>query len=84
MVPISAERTFEDPSITDPKERERRFGQDNHVRRYGRDFVGRLKDALFDVKVFGASDVANKTEAKMMGLTGDSGEIFLCAKVVCL
>ena len=82
MVPITAERTFEDPSVTDPKERERRFGQDNHVRRYGRDFVGRLKDALFNVKVFGASDVANKTEARLMGLTSDSGEIFLCAKVV--
>jgi SAM-dependent methyltransferase len=35
--------TDEDPSITDPEERTRRFGQFDHVRRYGRDIVKRME-----------------------------------------
>ena len=81
MVPITAERTFEDPSVTDPKERERRFGQDNHVRRYGRDFVGRLQETGFNVRVFGVSDVARGAVADEMGLKG-GGEIFCCSRAV--
>ena len=79
MVPITGEKTFEDPSVTDPRERERLFGQDNHVRRYGRDFVGRLQETGFDVRVFGVSDVSARTEADLMGLK-DGGEIFLCRR----
>jgi len=79
MVPITADRTFEDPSVTDPKERERRFGQDNHVRRYGRDFVGRLQETGFNVRVFGVSDVARGAVADEMGLKG-GGEIFYCSR----
>lgn len=41
--------TDEDTSITDPKERERRFGQDDHVRLYGKDYPERLQRGGFDV-----------------------------------
>lgn len=41
--------TDEDPSISDPQERIRRFGQDDHVRIYGDDLEGRLRTAGFDV-----------------------------------
>lgn len=34
--------TFEDSSITDPKERERLFGQDDHVRKFGKDYADRI------------------------------------------
>ena len=34
--------TFEDHSITDKRERERIFGQDDHVRKYGKDYVSRI------------------------------------------
>jgi SAM-dependent methyltransferase len=34
--------TLEDPSITDPAERERVFGQRDHVRKYGQDYAKRL------------------------------------------
>jgi SAM-dependent methyltransferase len=80
LVPITVDKTIEDPSITDPKERLRLFGQDDHVRRYGRDFVGRLQEAGFDVQVFGASDIADRTEAGVMGLRHDD-EIFHCTKL---
>ena len=45
------EITYEDKSITIPKDRERFFGQKDHVRRYGRDFKERLKKAGFILKV---------------------------------
>ena len=44
------EKTLEDPSITDPKERERVYGQDDHVRLYGLDYADRLRSAGFTVK----------------------------------
>jgi SAM-dependent methyltransferase len=48
LVPdVEAEHTVEDPSITDPAERLRLFGQEDHVRRYGRDYLDRLASAGF-------------------------------------
>jgi SAM-dependent methyltransferase len=41
--------TFEDSKITDPKERERIFGQNDHVRNYGTDYGRRLEKAGFTV-----------------------------------
>jgi SAM-dependent methyltransferase len=46
----SLERSFEDASITGPRERERAFGQHDHVRVYGRDYWQRLEEAGFDVE----------------------------------
>jgi SAM-dependent methyltransferase len=51
QVPILREVTEEDPSVTDPAERLRRFGQEDHVRVYGRDFGDRLRDAGFGLDV---------------------------------
>jgi len=41
--------TFEDDSITDPKERARIFGQYDHVRVYGRDYFNKLRSIGFRV-----------------------------------
>jgi len=51
QVPINYERekTFEDKTITDPKERERLFGQYDHVREYGKDYPERLRSVGFKV-----------------------------------
>lgn len=43
--------TDEDLSITDPRERERRFGQNDHVRTYGMDKKDRLQAAGFSVRL---------------------------------
>jgi Methyltransferase domain len=51
QVPLWDIITDEDPSITDELERTRRFGQRDHVRRYGRDYPERLAWAGFDVTV---------------------------------
>lgn len=37
--------TVSDPSITDRRTRERLFGQDDHVRRYGKDYAKRIERA---------------------------------------
>jgi len=50
--PIDPSRviTFEDKSITDPAERERVHGQDDHMRTYGLDYGDRIKRSGFIVK----------------------------------
>jgi SAM-dependent methyltransferase len=51
QVPVDRcrERTDEDPSVTSPSARARRFGQADHVRVYGLDYPSRLAEAGFDV-----------------------------------
>jgi len=50
MVPINPDvDTWEDPTITDPEERKRCFGQYDHVRQFGRDYAHVLERAGFDV-----------------------------------
>lgn len=52
QVPIDYKRseTYEDWSITDPKAREKAFGQHDHVRWYGQDYGRRLEAAGFVVR----------------------------------
>ena len=47
---ISNKKTYEDFTILDPKERNKAFGQYDHVRTYGMDFFDRLKEAGFMVE----------------------------------
>jgi SAM-dependent methyltransferase len=51
MTPILVESTTEDVTLIDPQERLRRFGQEDHVRRYGWDYVDRIREAGFDAEV---------------------------------
>lgn len=44
---LSMNKTYEDNSITDPKEREKHFRQKDHVRLYGKDYPERVKAAGF-------------------------------------
>ncbi|ARV15415.1 class I SAM-dependent methyltransferase [Polaribacter sp. SA4-12] len=46
---LSREKTFEDNSITDRKERAKIFGQYDHVRVYGRDYFDKLRSIGFKV-----------------------------------
>jgi SAM-dependent methyltransferase len=47
---LNRAKTFEDDSITDPKERAKIFGQYDHVRVYGRDYFDKLRSVGFQVK----------------------------------
>lgn len=52
LSPIDYSRatTFEDDTITSPEERTRLFGQYDHRRIYGRDYVERLREAGFEAE----------------------------------
>ena len=80
MVPVTAEQTVEDPSITDPAERERLFGQADHFRRYGPDFADRLKECGFAVTRTSPSDFLTPDEISRMGITAAAGDIYHCAR----
>jgi len=78
IVPIRADPTFEDPSVSDPAERERLFGQRDHVRIYGQDFEERLKETGLRVWNVRATQLANPDEVVLFGLKDD--EIFVGTK----
>jgi SAM-dependent methyltransferase len=80
LVPITAEKTFEDPSITDPRERSRLFGQDDHVRVYGPDFGDRLREAGLIVRKYSLLDFLKADEISRCGLTKLTGDVFYCTK----
>lgn len=79
QVPITAEETFEDPSVTDPEERKRLFGQWNHVRRYGPDYKDRLERAGFDVTKYSAPEVVGQENVERMGIMQDE-DVYFCEK----
>lgn len=82
QVPIKGDVTHEDFSVTDPQERLRLFGQENHVRWYGRDFAERLRDVGFIVEVVEPKDMFSEDEIFRMGVVEGSGPIYRCQKLV--
>ena len=81
MVPIDHERarTFEDPCVVSPEDRERLFRQADHVRLYGRDFKDRLEQAGFGVSVEWYRPEPAKDIMRRYGLKHED-EIYLCRK----
>lgn len=76
QVPISKNNqdTHEDFTISDPKKREELFGQFDHVRIYGQDYVTRLESVGFKVNRINISD-----KYKKLGVNPDE-DIFFCEK----
>jgi SAM-dependent methyltransferase len=70
--------TDEDPNITDPKEREKRWGQFDHVRLYGKDLKLRLESVGFLVKENDYAQKLDEESCKKYGLWDDV--IFQCTK----
>ena len=64
----SLEKTYEDFTITDPKERQKHFGQYDHVRWYGMDYFERLKSVGFDAEANFYSQKFPEQEQKRFGL----------------
>ncbi len=79
LVPVNAPRTMEDPAIVDRDERKRIFGQEDHVRRYGPDYVERVERAGFTVRVVRPEDVCRAGEIERLGLAA-ADEICRCDK----
>lgn len=63
------EKTFEDPSITHPREREKAFGQDDHVRKYGKDYPVRIAQSGLIPEADPFVDTFTDEDRKRFGLT---------------
>jgi len=70
QVPISKynKKTFEDFSIILPEEREKYFGQKDHVRIYGKDYKNRLERIGFKVELYDIKNDLNIQDIKKFGL----------------
>lgn len=64
----SLEKTYEDFTITDPKERQKHFGQYDHVRWYGMDYFDRLRSVGFQTEINFYSQKFSESETKKFGL----------------
>ena len=83
QVPITPglDVTAEDRAVVDPDERERLYGQWDHVRAYGSDYPDRLREAGFNVTIFHAGDILTPTQITLWGIPTCEGPIFYCQKL---
>lgn len=75
---LTREKTFEDNSITDPKERAKIFGQYDHVRVYGRDYFDKLRAVGFQVNEVNYTNTLTSTQVERYRLA--KGEIIPVVK----
>jgi hypothetical protein len=76
---MTRETTFEDSRVTTREDRRRLFGQDDHVRVYGRDYIERLKEAGFFVTPDSFVQQLSDEEINKFGLMKDE-ILFICKK----
>jgi hypothetical protein len=82
VVPMTMGKTREDLSITDPAERARRYGQEDHVRLYGDDIAERLEMAGLTVSKVFPGDVLTASERRRCGVPDWVEPIFVCRRRV--
>jgi SAM-dependent methyltransferase len=83
QVPMRGHVTDEDASVMLAEDRLHRFGQEDHVRIYGRDFASRVREAGFEVEVMEYAKRLSPAEIERCRLTtGDDAEdwIFLARR----
>ena len=82
QVPIlkNTKETYEDFTITSPEEREKYFGQKDHVRIYGQDYNKRLESVGFKVDLFNIKMFLGIKEIKKYGLNEDE-ILYMCRKL---
>lgn len=73
------EKTLEDKSITDPAERERIFGQRDHVRKFGKDYAERLRKSGLQIEENRFVKDLPEEKVKRYALAPDE-IIFVCKK----
>jgi len=81
QVPISLSlyQTYEDPLVKSPEEREKIFGQNDHVRIYAKDYQDRLKEAGFSVEIYSFAEGFGESAIRKYGLIKDEN-IYICSK----
>ncbi|MBN1126428.1 MAG: class I SAM-dependent methyltransferase [Sedimentisphaerales bacterium] len=76
---VHRQQTFEDVSVTSEQERKRLFGQEDHVRRYGRDFKDRLQKAGFTVRIDEFVRELSPEQQRRYGLRAEE-DIYFCTR----
>ncbi|MDD4859887.1 MAG: class I SAM-dependent methyltransferase [Dehalococcoidales bacterium] len=79
QVPINRQQTLEVPNVTTPEEREKFFGQRDHVRVYGLDYKDRLETAGLKVTVDSYCRQLGDSLIKKYGLM-EKENIYFCRK----
>lgn len=81
QVPISFqnESTIEDKSIIDPDDRRAVFGQSDHVRIYGRDYISRLESVGFSVNLINFISELTDEQVQNYSLIPEE-KVFVCSK----
>ena len=79
LIETGEETTFEDPSIIKPSEREKHFGQKDHLRVYGLDYPEILRKHGFEVEELSHSQIIEDEDPGRFRL--DPRELlYLCRK----
>lgn len=76
---VNREKTYEDDSITSRVEREKHFGQYDHLRLHGLDFFNRLENGGFDVEIIDMVNEITTIKADFFRLDL-SENLYLCKK----
>lgn len=81
QVPIDKrlKKTFEDDSINTEKLRKKYYGQEDHLRLYGMDYIKRLQEAGFKMKIENAKKVIKEYNSSKYILP-ETYDIYLCTK----
>ena len=79
QVPILGNVTDEDLSVTNPNERLRLYGKEDHVRHYGIDFIDRIQDSGFKVLLISKNDLLETGELETISVACEK-EVILCRK----
>ncbi len=78
-VSLSLDRTLEDSTAVTPEEREKIFGQEDHVRIYARDYKDRLETVGFRVKVDKFEEKDSVSDIRKYALPRDEN-VYVCFK----
>lgn len=79
--PISMEQnTFENKAIVSEEDRDKYYGQKDHVRLYGMDYKERFENYGLIIKIFSPKDYFNDADIEKYGLLKDD-ILMLCSKI---
>ena len=82
QVPLKGDTTLEDENIITPEERDKYYGQSDHVRMYGRDIVKRLEKCGFSVREVQMPQELNISDILLKKYNIEKEErIFFCRKL---
>ncbi len=81
QVPMIGAATDEDRSVTDPAERTARYGQWDHVRQYGMDFVERLQSVGFRTVTY-KKEAMFSNQLLVQSAVVDANDVILATKAL--